>query len=608
MPQLAYCLATVFTAATPPSFFEPSTWPPVLLAARPWVILFIVLGTIVSLVLAWQDWRRNHIVLLAIRRLEMPPSAKLMDAELAKLCARDPAFDTAAFVAQASELFKRMVVARAAGELPPRQQVSDGVHRRAQVEREIARSQGARRHHAQTELKEARLVGAFCDPHFDALHVRLAWTSRSGEVPFDLPPSEADARVARVPEELRAEVWVFVRRPTARTLQGRSPGDCPNCGAPYQGGAAEVCPHCKAVLNSGSYGWVLAQVMDYEVYRGPWRQFTGLDEMVARDPGFSPEAIEDRAALLFWKWLHARAERRPEIVQRLAAAELVEALRREADALKACKARRWTADVSVAGVDLLLMDLDSDEGRDEVCLRVRWSGVVAEFPEGQVPRVPRSSFATVLTLVRDSGGHTDVSTGVSSDRCHACRAANHDSEAGVCSFCKAPLQAGAHDFVLRDARAFEDWMARRQEHATLAQAVEQFLPSFKFVDERLRLLQVMAALVRSDGSVTRVERALLKACCRRWGIGFAQVRPVLDGQSPPPEVTIEPGSWPARAFLEGLCEAAAGDGVIDRTERALLSAFARRLGLPPPTNVALKARAEASLRALRQAGVDADEE
>ena len=30
--------------------------------------------------------------------------------------------------------------------------------------------------------------------------------------------------------------WVFVRRPTAKTLAGQAPGRCPNCGAPYDGG------------------------------------------------------------------------------------------------------------------------------------------------------------------------------------------------------------------------------------------------------------------------------------------------------------------------------------------------------------------------------------
>jgi uncharacterized membrane protein YebE (DUF533 family) len=99
---------------------------------------------------------------------------------------------------------------------------------------------------------------------------------------------------------------------------------------------------------------------------------------------------------------------------------------------------------------------------------------------------------------------------------------------------------------------------------------------------------------------------LLKGCCRRWGIDFASVRPVLDGQAPPPEVILEPGSWPARAFLEGLCEAAAIDGVIDATERALLARVAKRLGLEPPTHASLKARADAVVRAMRQAGASED--
>lgn len=572
-----------------------------------WNGVFIALGLAYALamVLAWQDWRRNRIVLRSIRALEVPLSAAKIDEEVAKLKLRDPAFDAAAFVRQAGELFLRVQAARRNGALPPRHEVSDGVYRRAVVEREIEKAQGTRAHEGDLALREARLVGAFSDTHFDALHVRMAFTSRRLDVPAGMGDAEATAKAAagKVPESLHAEVWVFVRRPSAKTLAGRAPGKCPNCGALFEGGAANLCGHCQAILNSGAYDWVLAQVLDYEVYRGPWRQFTGYEAMVERDPAFSVEAIEDRGALLFWKWVHARSERKVEIARRLCAAELAEVLAAEARDLEARRKRRWIWDVKVAGVDLLLLELDSHENRDEACVRVRWSARVAEYEEQARPTIAPSSFATVLTMVRAAGAKTDVSTGVSSDRCHACRAASQDGDADTCSFCGVKREPGKHDFVLRDARAFEDWMAHRQQQATLEAAVAPYVPAFKFADERLRLLQLMAAMARADGEVGRIERAHLKTCCRRWGVGFDRVRPTLDGEAAPPEGLPEKGSWPARALLEALCDAAAIDGVIDHKERAMLVSVARRLGVEAPTVHALKARADAVRRTLRQAGL-----
>lgn len=598
---LAELLSLSLAAA--PDLLEPSSLAQLVQTGKPFAILFIGLGSVVALGLAVQDWRRNHVVLGAIRQLEVPPSARLLDQELAKLKARDPGFDRAGFERQVADLFARLQRAREAGEAPPRHEVSDGVFRRAVVEREFERAQGQRQVQADAKLREARLVGAFSDPHFDALHVRVAWTAHDAQVPFELSREEARARAGRMPEHLHAEVWVFVRRPTAKTLAGRAAGNCPNCGAPFSGGAANLCEHCRAILNSGSYGWVLAQQLDFEVYRGPWRQFTGLEELSTRDPGFSPEAIEDRGALVFWKWLQARSERSPGSAARLCAPPMLAALQAEAEQHLAAHKRRWASNVCVAGVDLLLMELDAEEGVDEVCVRVRWSGQVAEFDDKAPPKVPRGSYATVLTLVRDSRVATDVTTGVSSDRCHACKAASQDSDAALCAFCGAALEPGRHDFVLREARPFEDWMATRQQRGAVAAAVEPFLPSFKFADERQRLLEMMAAMVRADGEVSSSERALIKLCCRRWGIDFPLIRPVLDGEAPAPEVRLEKGSWPARAFLEGLCDAAAIDGVVDRKERALLVAVARRLELEIPTVHSLKLRADRVRRSLREAGL-----
>lgn len=593
----------LLAAATPaPNVFEQESLAAAFVHWAPAAVAAILLGGLLALVLAYQDWRRNRIVLEAIHKLELPPSASVLAQELAKLKARDPAFDQAGFEQLVTGLFGRVVAARAAGEPPPRHEVSDAVARRATVELALEESQGRRVFHGEPTLREVRTVGAFSDPHFDALHVRVAWTSRPVEAPAKTPAANLSALTSGKSPVLHTEVWVFVRRPTAKTLAGQSPGKCPNCGAPFAGGAANLCTHCKAILNSGAYGWVLAQRLDYEVYRGPWRQFTGFEAMVARDPAFSPEAVEDRAALVFWKWLHARAERRPELARRLATPELLQALQEEAERLARGSKRRWTSDVVVAGVDVLLMDLDTDEGHDEVAVRVRWSGRVAEFGADSPPSMKPASFATVLTLARERGLASSVETGVSSDRCHACKAAFQD-DAVACTYCGAPAEPGRHDFVLRDARPMEDWMAWRQSRATLQQAVVPFLPAFKFVDERRRLLQMIAGVVRADGQVSRAERALVRLCCQRWDIPYGDVLPVLTGEAPAPEVTLPPKSWQARAFLEGLCDAAAIDGYVDGKERGLLATVARRLELEVPTHAALKARADGVRRTLREAGV-----
>jgi len=213
--------------------------------------------------------------------------------------------------------------------------------------------------------------------------------------------------------------------------------------------------------------------------------------------------------------------------------------------------------------------------------------------------VQSGSYSSVLTLVRESGVTTDVRTGVSSDRCHNCRAANSDSEAATCSFCGAPFEPGKHDFVLANVSNWEVWLAARRYRAAEAKAVEPYLPSFKFVDERRRLLQMMVAIARTDGEVDSSERALLKLCSSRWGVPFKEIREMLEAKTPPPPPDLEPDSWVARAFLEAVISMAAIDGSIDTKERSLIGNLARRLKVEMPSRAELDARA-AKARATRR--------
>lgn len=581
------------------NFFEPTSALAFLNSLYVWAIFFVLVGGAFGLVLAAQDWRRSKITFKAIHELETPPSATLVDQEIARLRKEDPNFDLAAFEQRAQALFAQVMEGRQKGELPPRHLVSDGFYRRELAMREIEREHGVRLVHMAVQPIEIRTIGAFHDPFFDSLHVRFYWSSRVTE----LSTGKNLATTRRPEEQVTTAVWVFVRRPGAKTKNGLPAGGCPNCGAPFSGGATNLCSYCQAIVNSGQYDWVLAQELSFDAYRGPWREFTGLEQMNERDPGFCPEVSEDRAALIFWKWILARTRRDPKQLQRVATKRMLEEMAAEAEAYRQRGERRWIWDVQVDGVDLVLIDHDNDEDQDEVCLRVRWRGRVGDFNEGSRPVVPISSQSTVLTLVRESGVKTDVHTGVSSDRCHKCKAAHGEGDTVKCSYCGAPLEPGKHDFVLNEVQGWETWMTTRRQRAEVAKAVEPYLPSFKFVDERLRLLQMMAAMARADGTVDSSERALLKLCAKRWGVSFRDVAPMLEHDKPP-EVDLEPGSWIARSFVEAVIAAAAIDGKIDSKERALIIRLARRLRVDVPSREALAARAEQVLRTRREVEID----
>lgn len=509
-----------------------------------------------------------------VRELELPPSAQSVENALAALSQRDPAFSPEVLQQQAAQLLP-LVLAPPPLEQLPLAQLSDAMARRLIAQRALSAAAAPVR----VELQRARIVGAFAERMFDALHVLLEW------------------RDAGQPDTPRADVMVFVRRTTAATREVRA-DRCPNCAAPYAGGAINLCTHCKAVLNSGDYGWVLTQHVEFEVYRGPWREFRGVGPLLARDAGFSPEAMEDRAALIFWRWAMARRSGDAAPLQRYADAGALAQIDERVQALRARGEREWLSDVVLHGADIVRIRPGTDEGLDEIHVRLRWSGRFAPVrADWARPRVPLASQAVVFTLVRDADLVSEPRHGISTDRCARCWAALYDVEGDTCRYCREPFPPRSGDFVLRRAESWEGWLIAEREREELDAQMDPYVPSFKFVEERERLLRAMAALVAADGQVARAERRLLHRSALMWGVDGARVRGWLEQGAQLPPLELPPGSWVARAFLEGLIAAAAIDGHVDAKERALLVRVAEQLQVELPSIHALRARAASAPRA-----------
>jgi uncharacterized membrane protein YebE (DUF533 family) len=111
------------------------------------------------------------------------------------------------------------------------------------------------------------------------------------------------------------------------------------------------------------------------------------------------------------------------------------------------------------------------------------------------------------------------------------------------------------------------------------------VPATAAPDERLHLLQVMAAVARADGEVDRAERKMLRGCAQRWGVDWSLVQPVLDGDVPPDLTPSNPAR--AKEILQTLVEVAKADGRIDPRERRVILQAAANLGLSEQDATAL---------------------
>jgi hypothetical protein len=504
----------------------------------------------------------------AVKRLEHIPFMARPD--LGSLRARDPGFDESRFLERVKAAEAKVQEAWRRGEMKPvRSLLSDGLMRRLDTQLSLMRRFGTRNITADHHVFSARIHAADYDDHFDTLHVAIEAAIRDLDVPASLSFDEALARAEKAPQQRYTEIWSFLRRPGARSsdaLEALS-GKCPSCGASLESGAVTRCDHCQALVNSGQYDWVLAEITQVEEWRPrSTGRVQGLDRLAAKDPGFNRQAAEDRASYLFWRWIEALATGSAKPLAKVA----LSLLKQEISQLTK-NGPRPLHKVAVGGVDLLACETDTGDGRDRYHVKVLWSSASSE--KGRPAHQ-----ANVLTMSRKSDVEVKA-TGFAHARCPECHGPLEENDSPSCDYCGAALDAGDADWVLHAVIQPEAFtLAAMGNGREAAGEIPVVIPDMGSLRERTLLLMRMAAVVMADGVVTKAERKLLKNAAKRWQVSFDAIAPILAGETDAGMVTTMRPSNPV-AFLKGLISAALVDGRVDKKEERLLLDIAQNLGI-----------------------------
>ncbi|RJS17621.1 hypothetical protein DRW03_26865 [Corallococcus sp. H22C18031201] len=509
---------------------------------------------------------------------------------------KDPDFEPEALLGKVRWLFMELQQSWFRRDMTPvRPFLSDATWQRFNVQLQLMNSQGVRDAITDIEVLGLQLIGLHQSEWYDSVLVRVHARMRDTDVPASDSEAQAEAAARRAPLEPFTEVWTFVRKPGAKTRIGEDlyQGKCPNCGAPYQGGASNRCEFCQAVVNSGNYDWTLAEITQGVEHVRYHTTVDGLREARQADPALNLEMLEDRASLLFWKWIDAQSRGDARRLGKVAQPEAVTKLGGELDALAKQGRRRVFLECAVGAVDVRALEVNAGDF-DRAQVEIRWSarmgvGPVNEAPP-QLPTVPQR---WIFTLARRHGATTNTATGMSTDRCPQCNAPLTDSAATTCEFCGAELGTGARDWVLASALPFEAWNARAGGGYRDMERSQRPIPrpggaavspsvgarAVTDVRERERLLYMMAAIAAADGEVSPAERRMLKLCSERWGVAWANVEMALGAGPQLFERLLPRGSPEAEIFLRHIVDIALVDGRIDRKERRMLETAAAHLGL-----------------------------
>ena len=488
---------------------------------------------------------------------------------LEALKVRDPAFSQQAFEERAERVFLSVQEAWFRRDFDEtRNLMSDGLYRRFRVLQGLMTRESRRDAVADPVVISSRIAAIAKSDAFDVVTVAIKASLKDAEVSSDLSDDEALRAAKNASPERFTEYWTFLRRVEAITAEGKdlSNGNCPNCGAPFEGGESGKCPYCEAIVNSGRHDWVLSEITQACEFVLP--PAPALDALNSTDPGLAAEVLEDRALLAFWKWLEAYGFEEPARARRLSQSDLVDEVRADIEKMREIGKPVVLATPAVGGADLLSVSRDGD-GFDRVCVDVRWSAAAAFTPDDSLGRVLVRPRRHVLRMSRKSGAVSPVS-GLATDRCGNCMAPLSDSDAVTCPHCDVDLTSGAHDWVLEEVVPYDAWRLERP-------AGQRADPMLVTSSERRRVLQLLTAMAKADGVVDASERRLLKSCARRWNVPWSDVEVLLATDAPLALEGLERlGDEGRQALLIDLEQMLRADGRYDRREQQLMETVSRR--------------------------------
>lgn len=484
---------------------------------------------------------------------------------LESIAARDPAFTPEAFLDEARAAFLEIRDARNEG-VPGEaaRLMSDGLLRRFLTEVRIAERVGKKRVVTGLNLVGCELVAAECDQVYDVLHVSLSGAEREAWVPVGMEMPAARAKAAAGAFKPLDEVWSFVRRLEPGQCKGRLvDGKCPSCGAPVARSVSATCEYCSAVLNSGLHDWVLAEVSNGgDFFCRTQASIRNWPDLLRRDARVNRQVLEDRASLVFWKWVETRVAGTPERFERLCTPEAFARLEQ-------CSGEMPRGFDRVELGDVHLTEVACEADRERAHLTLSWRTARESW------ELPRKS---VLTLERRAGVRTREDTGLATDRCHGCAGPQKELDAVRCGWCGALLP---NDWSFVDCAPLDEFYATRHAQGQQAETLAEVVGEAASPHEALRLLAAMTAMVRADGAVRESERALMERCAQRWGVPSERVGAML--AAPLEQLTaLRPrGEGEARRVLRGLVAAAFVDGGVGASERRLLGDITATLRLAP---------------------------
>lgn len=350
------------------------------------------------------------------------------ESSLENIIKKDPEFNLDNFLSSVEKTAEKLNSAWTENDMRSvRNLVSAGIQNRFRIQLELMKLEGMQNIMSDWFLRSLTVVSAETDSVYDTIHVEIHAFAKDLNVKRNLSKEEKARLLADVSQTDYYEVWSFIRKRGAVTkAKGILSGNCPNCGSDINDlGELNQCRHCKSVINSGEYDWVLAEITQKEEWGQPLQYFVSLPD---GNDTVNRQIIEDRASYLFWRWVEASVKGSSAPLRRDAAKEFLKSQ---------SKSQKYITDAAVGAVDL--KELSEDNGKYRAKVKILWS---ASHSAGTAPEHQRNIFS--LSIPKG----LRKKAGLSENSCESCGAPLPESDSLKCSYCGGVLPAQVNDWLL----------------------------------------------------------------------------------------------------------------------------------------------------------------
>ncbi|UWX57304.1 zinc-ribbon domain-containing transport protein [Chlorobaculum sp. MV4-Y] len=247
------------------------------------------------------------------------------------------------------------------------------------------------------------------------------------------------------------EYWSFIRKRGAAGKDIYDSEQCPNCGAPLPKDMGELCKckYCNAMVNSGEFDWVLAEITQQEDYRRDGLHSEKMPDLEAKVTemnsvygDFSVQLVEDKASNAWMQMMTAKAMHNPAIMRRFVTDDLFRQLTPKYEQNKEIFNRIFLNRVT-------LIKAEQRDGKNILTFALTASIQRAVLTGNSVRLVDPEivEHEEIMTLTRDVSAGAGKGS-IYQHTCPACGAPVKDTLDIKCAFCGSTLNSTANDWVV----------------------------------------------------------------------------------------------------------------------------------------------------------------